>query len=128
MYALGAAVGAPIGGWLGDAVGWYVCSQRCKLILFLSVFPRRAAFLIQTPFLIIGISLLYLKVREPEDFLSSTTSMSAKLARVDFAGSITLVATLGSFVVGMSLKSAGNREWNDPRVWGLFIARLVTWA
>jgi predicted MFS family arabinose efflux permease len=105
LFGLGGAIGAPLGGWLGDTIGW------------------RAAFLFQSPFLIFGLLLLYLKIREPESVLAAAnTGIFAKLKRIDYAGSATLVLTLLTFLLGMHFKSTLGYAWEDPRVWGLLTA------
>ncbi|EIM89147.1 MFS general substrate transporter [Stereum hirsutum FP-91666 SS1] len=89
LFALGGAIGAPLGGWLGDTIGW------------------RAAFLIQSPLLLAGLIIVYIYVREPASFLSSSSSSTfSKLKRIDYLGSLTLVLTLGSLLVGMTVKES----------------------
>ncbi|KAJ7700702.1 MFS general substrate transporter [Mycena rosella] len=108
LFGLGGAIGAPLGGWLGDTIGW------------------RAAFMCQSPFLIFGLGLLYLKVREPELVLAAAgTSISAKLKRIDYAGSASLMLALLTSLVGMSFKTSAGYEWEDPRVWGLLTTGVV---
>ncbi|KAJ6606035.1 MFS general substrate transporter [Mycena vulgaris] len=108
LFGLGGAIGAPLGGWLGDTIGW------------------RAAFLCQSPFLIFGLFLLYLKVREPALILAAaSTSIFAKLKRVDYAGSVGLVLALLTFLVGMNFKTTAAYEWEDPHVWGFLTTGIV---
>jgi predicted MFS family arabinose efflux permease len=101
-------VGAPLGGWIGDTFDW------------------RAAFLVQSPVLVFAFALLFLKVREPAFILAAQTSssMGAKLKRIDYAGSLSLLLALLSFLVGMNAKNA--REWSDVRVWGFISAGSVS--
>ncbi|KAJ7154872.1 MFS general substrate transporter [Mycena crocata] len=109
LYALGAAIGAPLGGWLGDAIGW------------------RAAFLCQAPFSIFGLFLIYLKAREPTSILvaMSSASISARLKRIDYLGSATLLLTLLTFLVGMNFKTTGGSDWTNPNVWGFLSTSLA---
>lgn len=68
---------------------------------------RRAAFLIQSPLLLAGLIIVYIYVREPASFLSSSSSSTfSKLKRIDYLGSLTLVLTLGSLLVGMTVKES----------------------
>ncbi|KAJ7128350.1 major facilitator superfamily domain-containing protein [Mycena epipterygia] len=91
LFGLGGAIGAPLGGWLGDTIGW------------------RAAFLFQSPFLTFGLLLLFLKVREPALVLTAAgTSITAKLKRVDYASSASLVLTLLTFLVEMNFKTTAS--------------------
>ncbi|KAJ7819044.1 MFS general substrate transporter [Mycena olivaceomarginata] len=79
-----------------------------------------------SPFLIFGLLLLYLKIREPESVLAAAnTGIFAKLKRIDYAGSATLVLTLLTFLLGMHFKSTLGYAWEDPRVWGLLTAAAV---
>ncbi|KAF8209329.1 MFS general substrate transporter [Mycena galopus ATCC 62051] len=108
LFGLGGAIGAPLGGWLGDTIGW------------------RAAFLYQSPFLAASLLLLYLKIREPELVLAAAnTGVFAKLKRIDYAGSVGLVATLLTFLLGMHFKSTVGYAWEDRRVWSLLTAAAV---
>ncbi|KAJ6630347.1 MFS general substrate transporter [Mycena sp. CBHHK59/15] len=108
LFGLGGAVGGPLGGWLGDTIGW------------------RAAFLCQSPFLVLGLLILYAKVREPASITSAVgTSIAAKLKRIDYAGSASLLLSLGTFLIGMNLKTTSGYEWDDPRVWGLLVVAAI---
>ncbi|KAJ7490932.1 MFS general substrate transporter [Mycena latifolia] len=108
VFNFGSAIGSPLGGWLGDTIGW------------------RAAFLYQSPFLIFGLLLLYLKVQEPTLVLEATSgNISAKLKRIDYAGSASLAVALLAFLVGMDLKTTAGYEWQDPRVWGFLTASVI---
>ncbi|KAJ7044136.1 MFS general substrate transporter [Mycena alexandri] len=108
LFGLGGAIGAPLGGWLGDTIGW------------------RAAFLCQSPVLVFGLLLLYLKVREPDFVLADARiSMGDKLKRIDYAGSATLVLALLTFLLGLSLKTTVGYDWGDARVWGLLVTGTV---
>lgn len=53
--------------------------------------------------------------------------LRAKLRRIDFLGSITLVSTVGCLLLGLSLKSTEELPWSHPLVWGLLVASIV-WA
>lgn len=52
--------------------------------------------------------------------------MRSRLARIDYAGSVTLVFFIGSFLLGISLKTSSELLWSDPRVWGLFVTSGVS--
>ncbi|KAK7045268.1 MFS general substrate transporter [Favolaschia claudopus] len=137
LFALGGALGGPIGGWAGDTIGW------------------RAAFLGQVPFLLVGLRFLWMEIREPEylrprysgsgpstpgleailrangpdrnfDPSLSTSTFKAKLLRIDFLGSLSLVLLLLTFLIGMHCKSTLGYAWSNPRVWGLLAASFVS--
>ncbi|KAJ7359512.1 MFS general substrate transporter [Mycena albidolilacea] len=108
LFGLGGAIGAPLGGWLGDTIGW------------------RAAFLCQSPFLVFGFLLLYLKIREPESVLAATgTNIFTKLKRIDYAGSVSLILALLTFLLGIHFKSTVGYNWDNPRVWGFLTISAV---
>ncbi|KAJ7494375.1 MFS general substrate transporter [Mycena galericulata] len=108
LFGLGAAIGGPLGGWLGDTIGW------------------RAAFVCQAPFVVFGLFLLYLKVREPDIVIAASgISIYAKLKRIDFAGSASLVLAILTLLVGMNFKTTNTYEWEDPHVWGFLTTSVV---
>ena len=92
-YGLGMAIGGVFGGVINDALGW------------------RYAFWIQVPFTaFVGILCFFtvkIPVKETDD---------AKIKRVDFMGSFTLIAALVLLLLG--LNSGGNVvPWNHPLVY-----------
>ncbi|KAJ7643074.1 MFS general substrate transporter [Mycena polygramma] len=109
VFALGAATGAPIGGWLGATIGW------------------RAAFVCQAPFLLLALFLLYREVREPPLITADAdkSSFAAKLGRIDYVGSASLVLALLSFLVGMHFQTTAGYGWSNPRVWGCLLTSAV---
>ncbi|KAK9899963.1 MFS general substrate transporter [Cystobasidium minutum MCA 4210] len=98
VYAAGAAIGGPLGGWLGDSIGW------------------RWAFLIQVPICIIHFAVVSWKVNIP----SGPGSMSEKIKRIDFLGALSMVSAVSLLLVGLSM--GGNQlPWNHPLVYGTLI-------
>merc|ERR1711939_64362 len=99
VYAGGAAIGGPLGGWLGEGIGW------------------RWAFLIQVPICAIHFAIVAWKVNIP----SGPGSMVEKIKRIDFLGAITMVSAVSLLLVGLSL--GGNQlPWSAPLVYGTLIA------
>lgn len=99
VYAAGAAIGGPLGGYLGDGIGW------------------RWAFLIQVPICVLHFAIVAWKVNIP----SGPGSMKEKIKRIDFLGALTLVSAISLILLGLSL--GGNQlPWGAPLVYGSLIA------
>ncbi|CUA76812.1 Multidrug resistance protein fnx1 [Schizosaccharomyces pombe 972h-] [Rhizoctonia solani] len=113
LFGLGSGIGGPVGGWINDTLGW------------------RAAFLIQVCTIVITFKV---NIKLPET--QQTTRQ--KLARIDYAGSFTLVVAVGSLLLGLSLKTGEDLGWTSPVVIGLlclscafavaFISVEASWA
>lgn len=102
VYAGGAAIGGPLGGYLGQTVGW------------------RWAFLIQVPLCAIHFGVVSWKVNIP----AGPGSVLEKIKRIDFLGAITLVGSVSLILVGLSL--GGNQlPWDAPLVYGSLIGGFV---
>ena len=74
IFSLGTSLGGPVGGIMADIWGW------------------RWSFGIQIPLMVISILIIAFLFHLPDREVSSE-SMKQKLARVDFAGALTLVCT-----------------------------------
>jgi hypothetical protein len=85
--------------------------------------PRRSAFFFQIPVVAISFVLVALKVDIKLPNQAATTR--EKLARVDWLGSFTIVGTVGSLLLGFSLKTGEELPWAHPWVWGLLVASVV---
>ncbi|KAH8113370.1 vacuolar amino acid permease [Phellopilus nigrolimitatus] len=107
LFGLGAGLGGPLGGWLNDTFGW------------------RSAFLVQIPILALSTILVITKVNIELPPEVRNRSTYEKLRRIDFMGSITLVGTVGTLLLGFSLKSTEELPWAHPLIWGLFVASAV---
>ncbi|CAE6457605.1 unnamed protein product [Rhizoctonia solani] len=105
LFGLGSGIGGPVGGWINDTLGW------------------RAAFLIQIPILILSAIVITFKVniKLPE----TKQTARQKLARIDYAGSFTLVVCVGSLLLGLSLKTSEDLEWSSLTVTGLLCLSAV---
>ncbi|KAK0524111.1 hypothetical protein OC842_005932 [Tilletia horrida] len=102
VYAAGAAFGGPLGGLLADGgLGW------------------RMAFLIQVPLCAIHFGVVSYKV----DIPAGPGSVVEKLKRIDYLGSLSLVASVTLGLIGLSL-GGNEREWSDPLVIGTIAGGL----
>ncbi|KAH9853757.1 MFS general substrate transporter [Lenzites betulinus] len=108
LFGLGAGLGGPLGGWMNDVLGW------------------RSAFLLQMPILVFSFILVATKVsiQLPDDVQNQ--SVRAKLRRIDVLGSFTLVGTVGSLLLGISLKSTEELPWSHPLIYGLLLGSVVS--
>ncbi|KAI5474616.1 vacuolar amino acid permease [Pseudohyphozyma bogoriensis] len=101
FYGAGSGLGGPVGGLISDNFGW------------------RWAFIIQLPLLVTAIALVFCFVRYTVP--GQGQSRKEMLSRVDYGGSLSLIISLGSLLVGLSYKNNNNLEWNNPLVWGPLI-------
>jgi uncharacterized membrane protein len=69
--------------------------------------------------------LVSIKVNIPLPEEVRSLSLRTKLQRIDFFGSLTLVLTVGSLLLGLSLKSTEELPWSHPLIWGLISASGV---
>lgn len=115
VYAFGASLGGPVGGWTADRFGW------------------RAAFGVQVPLLLLSIAAITIVV--PADLGYRTESAHStwfdKIKGIDYLGSALLGISVSSLLLSVSLKTAATTAsgkeyaWSDPTIWGLLIVSLV---
>ncbi|KAI0689162.1 MFS general substrate transporter [Cytidiella melzeri] len=91
VFATGQSVGAPLGGYLADTIGW------------------RWSFTLQVPLALLAIVSVSVALKLPE---IESENFVAKLKRVDFGGALTLVAAVFCLLLG--LDRGGNVSWQDP--------------
>ena len=53
-------------------------------------------------------------------------SLSDKLRRIDFLGSLTLVLAVGCLLLGFSLRSTEELQWSNPLIIGLLLASIIS--
>lgn len=99
-WGSGNGLGGVFGGYIHDRWDWHW------------------AFLSQVPLTVVSLLLVYIYVKYPTDELNDENSIkkSAKssIRRVDFLGSLSLVATLVVFLLG--LNSGGIVSWSHPLI------------
>ncbi|KAG8955270.1 hypothetical protein FRC03_011230 [Tulasnella sp. 419] len=105
LYATGAGIGGPIGGFINDRFGW------------------RWAFLCQIPILVISFILISIKVNVQLPSQRQTTR--EKLKRIDYLGSLTLVLGVSSLLLAVTLNSSEEIPWSHPYVWGLLLSSVI---
>ncbi|KAJ3780548.1 member of the major facilitator superfamily [Lentinula aff. detonsa] len=102
VFASGSSVGAPLGGFLADTIGW------------------RWAFLIQFPAVLLAVISVSVALRLPA---IENTDFKAKIKRVDFAGAASLVTCI--FFLLFGLDNGGNVTWTDKTTLGSLIASVI---
>lgn len=131
-FGLGGALGGPLGGLVADSLGW------------------RPAFWLQLPMMIVcGTGIFYtlrgvqLPVKPPTPASTGTstpppsavdpqsTGWRAKIRRIDYLGSLTLVVAIGTLLLGVSLKTSEARSdgtdypWTHPQIIALLCTAMI---
>ncbi|KAI9259211.1 major facilitator superfamily domain-containing protein [Helicostylum pulchrum] len=106
-YAVGSVLGAPLGGFITDSLGWRFC------------------FYINLPLLIVTI---YVSTKLLTNYNleenPNAESLSQRLKRIDYAGAITIVLAVIAFLMATSL--GGNiMPWSNPIVLSCFASSIV---
>ena len=60
----------------------------------------------------------------PDEVQSRT--LTDKLRRIDFLGSLTLVTAVGSFLLAFNLKTSEEMPWSDPLICGLLVSSVIS--
>ena len=98
VFATGSAVGAPLGGYLADTIGWRWFVVDVRLISVCSADSCFRSFLLQVPVALLAILAVSVALQLPkiesQDFI-------AKLKRVDFGGALTLVVAIFCLLLGL---------------------------
>ncbi|KAI5477489.1 vacuolar amino acid permease [Pseudohyphozyma bogoriensis] len=105
IWAVGGALGGPVGGIVTDLFGW------------------RAAFIFQIPLLTLALlsGLTTINYAVPS-FVTNQTARQ-KLARIDFLGCGCLLFGFGSLLTALSLKNNQRASWSNP--WLIFTTTLA---
>ncbi|KAF5390042.1 hypothetical protein D9757_003893 [Collybiopsis confluens] len=105
VFATGSSVGAPLGGFLSDTIGW-----RWYVVLDCPLEPMMhltRAFLIQVPAVLLAITSVSLALHLPD---IEKSDFKVKIKRVDFVGAVILVTCIFFFLFG--LDNGGNVSWS----------------
>ncbi|KAI7857074.1 major facilitator superfamily domain-containing protein [Circinella umbellata] len=106
-FGVGAVVGAPLGGFITDTIGWRYC------------FYINLPILILTLYVSVGILTNY-NLKEQDD----DSTLWERFKKIDYAGAITIVLAVVSFMLATSW-GGNTRSWSDPLVYGTLIASIV---
>ncbi|KAI5478849.1 vacuolar amino acid permease [Pseudohyphozyma bogoriensis] len=98
IWAVGAALGGPVGGVVTDLFGW------------------RAAFTFQIPLLVLALLSGLSNINYAVPSLASGQSVKSKLARIDFLGCGALLVGVGSALVALGLKENELLPWSNQWV------------
>lgn len=102
LFGSASALGGPLGGFMNDYFGW------------------RTAFGFQIPFLIIGGCCITTFVNIP--LPQSDQTLKRKLGRIDYLGSLMLIAGSSCLLLAMNFLSVSGLPFKDAHVWGLLLA------
>ncbi|KAI9282199.1 major facilitator superfamily domain-containing protein [Sporodiniella umbellata] len=106
-FSVGSVVGAPLGGFLTDIFGW------------------RSCFYINLPFLLVT---LYVSASYLTNYNLTKEQLaeplSQKLKKIDYAGAVTIVLAVVSFVVATSI-GGNTKPWSDVTVVSFLVASVV---
>jgi MFS family permease len=91
IYAVGASMGAPLGGLLADSVGW------------------RWAFIAQGPMCMLAFLAVFFVLELPEQ---DHSHWKEKVLKIDFLGAGILIVAVAGLLVGLDRGS--NLSWSDP--------------
>ncbi|KAI9486778.1 MAG: major facilitator superfamily domain-containing protein [Benjaminiella poitrasii] len=104
-YAVGSVVGAPLGGFLTDTLGW------------------RSCFYINLPFLLLTIYIAT-QLLTNYNLEDQEATFQERLKKIDYVGATTIVLSVVSFLIATSL--GGNiKPWSDPIVLLCFASSLA---
>lgn len=121
VFSLGSAAGGPIGGTLGDLLGWRATIAMqvpiLALALFLLIFFLRLPTFPRTK---------QQKEREATELELSNLQLIQK--RLDILGCFLLTATCMVLMLGLSVLSAGNLPLSNIKVWGQLASSAVLFA
>jgi uncharacterized membrane protein len=76
--------------------------------------------------LLFSFVLVAIKVNIPLPDEVAKQPMRDRLRRIDYLGSLTLVATIGSLLLGISLKSTEELAWSHPLISGLLSTSVIS--
>lgn len=105
VYAAGAAVGGPLGGWLGDTIGWrwaFLIQGEPSTFLCYDHTSTLACTDFQewiVPICFLHFGVVSWKVNIP----SGPGSVSEKIKRIDFLGALSMVSAVSLLLVGLSM-------------------------
>lgn len=100
VFGLGASLGGPVAGWIADRFSW------------------QWAFHAQLPFLLASVLIICIYLPTPEEQTARPTFRKT-LFDFDTIGTLILLGSISSLLLGFSNHTAGLYPWSDPRVWGL---------
>ena len=132
VFALGIAVGAPLGGILADTIGWrwaftmQVSQTNHSSQNPIHILVRAYRSTIQVPLLTIVTVAVFFLLRIPFYAVNKSFRQVVEGAyrRIDYLGSLTLTTSVTSFIVALTLATSTSEDsysWSHPLVWGLLL-------
>ncbi|ORY30040.1 multidrug resistance protein fnx1 [Naematelia encephala] len=109
VFGSGSMIGGPVAGWLADKYGW----------------PW--AFWVQIPIVIFCATIVTIFLPSPPIPPTHTTLLSG-LGSLDWLGSVLLLGSVTSLILGVSFHTSFLEPWSAPIVWGLLVASVLSLA
>lgn len=108
-FGAGSTLGGPIAGYLVDHYGWQL------------------SFWIQLP-VILFCSIMVSILLPPAPIAPTHTSVKKGLASLDWIGSILLIGSVTTLILGFSFHTSFLLPWSDSLVWGNLLASILALA
>lgn len=106
IFGAGSLIGGPVAGWLVDQYGW------------------QFSFWVQIPIAAYCITMVTLFL--PESPIAPThRSIWAGLASLDWIGSVLLIGSVTTLILGFSFHTSFLLPWSAPVVWGNLLAAVL---
>ncbi|CAD6575001.1 MAG: hypothetical protein TREMPRED_001269 [Tremellales sp. Tagirdzhanova-0007] len=107
IFGGGGMLGGPLAGWLTDRYGWPL------------------SFWLQLP--IISFCAIIVTIFLPQSIIPPThLSLRSGLASLDWLGSILLLGSVTTLILGFSFHTSYLEPWSAPIVWGLLLAAALS--
>ena len=109
VFGTGSMIGGPISGWLADLYGW------------------QWSFWLQLPMTVFCACIVTFFV--PAAPIAPThTSLRSGLASLDWIGTILLIGSVTTLLLGFSFHTSYLEPWSAPIVWGMLLASAILFA
>ncbi|ORX33406.1 multidrug resistance protein fnx1 [Kockovaella imperatae] len=106
VFGSGSMIGGPVSGWLADKYGWHL------------------SFWLQVPITVFCATIVTM-VLPAQPIPPTHTSLLSGLASLDWIGTILLIGSVSTLLLGFSFHTSYLEPWSAPVVWGNLLASVV---